>query len=126
MDHALADSTDEAKGLTEVVTQIVEARRQKGERCIPAWIAAEAMAKIDPDRICPEPVRYGCIQTFRWIACRVLGVPDETEADLEPFEAPEKLRAAAERMLAHADALENFFSRTPSAESEHPNIRTPL
>jgi len=75
--------TDEQKALRLYIASIYE-RSEHAIKVSPSWLATEAMAKLDPDKISPHLVYLGCHLQLRQIArsiCRAKFEPDDEEAE---------------------------------------------
>jgi hypothetical protein len=118
----MSDDREQAAALEAAV----RAAYEENPSASPAWLATAAMQAIDfPPAL--HPVAYhGAHQTMQKIAHLIRGGKDPREivraletgaadptGDPEPSDDPETLRAQAEALARHADALASWRLTTP-------------
>ena len=92
---------------TDLIAGIIAKRREQGLPLNPDWIAFEAVKEMDPGRVSHPAIYEGAHLYCRHIAAGILGGADIgvwAEPDIEPKNT-EQLRAAAQALSEHADAL---------------------
>ena len=100
-------STQADEAITSLVSGIIAKRHEQGLPLNPDWIAFEAVKEMDPGRVSHPAIYEGAHLYCRHIAAGILGVADIgvwAEPDIEPKNT-EQLRAAAQALSEHADAL---------------------
>lgn len=99
--------TDEAKKLREIVIRIIERKRTaRLHKISPAWIATEAMIKIDPGTKSVALVRIGCHLHLRQIArdvCRAWFEGDNEQSGAQHEMFPDLQRHYPSARSAHDD-----------------------
>ena len=92
---------------TDLIAGIIAKRREQGLPLNPDWIAFEAVKEMDPGRVSHPAIYEGAHLYCRHMAAGILGGADIgvwAEPDIEP-KYTEQLRAAAQALSEHADAL---------------------
>ena len=105
-------STQADEAITSLVSGIIAKRHEQGLPLNPDWIAFEAVKEMDPGRVSHPAIYEGAHLYCRHIAAGILGVADIgvwAEPDIEPKNT-EQLRAAAQALSEHADALAKWLS----------------